>query len=441
MPSHTRRTAITGVGVVAPGGVTRDAFWETITAGRTATRRISFFDPAGFRSQIAAEADFDPVAAGLSEHERRRMDRYIQFAAAAALEAVDDAALLLDEEDRTASRIGTFDRGASMSIVLEDIDRDRMAVTLGSAVGGTMALEDGYVAVSDRGREWLVDPLYAPPFLYEGLIPSSLASEIALKFRAHGPAVVVSTGCTSGHRRDRLRRTSSSRTARPTSSSRGRRSPRSRRSRWRCFDAIKATSRRNDDPAHASRPFDRDRDGFVMGEGAAVLVLEEFDRACDRGAHIYCEVAGFASRCNAYHMTGLQPGRRCEMTEAIKDAMDQGRHRPEDIDYINAHGSGTKQNDRHETAAFKRALGEHAYKVPISSIKSMVGHSLGAIGAIEVAACALAIERGVVPPTANWEHRDPECDLDYAPREAREQPRRRRAARPWAAGSAASSPR
>ena len=182
-----------------------------------------------------------------------------------------------------------------------------------------------------------------------------------------------------------------------------------------CFDPIKATSRRNDDPGHASRPFDRDRDGFVMGEGGAVLILEELESALDRGAHVYCEVVGFASRGNAYHMTGLRP-EAYAMTEAIIDAMSQGGVKPEDIDYINAHGSGTKQNDRHETGAYKKTLGEHAYNIPISSIKSMVGHSLGAIGAIEMAACALAIDRNVVPPTANWENPDPECDLDYTPK-------------------------
>ena len=388
-----RRTAVTGVGVVAPGGPTRDEFWEQITAGRTATRKITMFDPSGFRSQIAAEVDFDPIAAGLSEHETRRQDRYIQFATSAGLQAWEDSALDADA-----------------------VDHDRMGVTLGSAVGGTMVLEDGYVAVSNRGKDWLVDPQYAPPFLYEGLIPSSLASEVALKFGAHGPSVVISTGCTSGidaigycHQMiqdgeaDIVIAGSAESGISPISMA--------------CFDPIKATSRRNDDAAHASRPFDRDRDGFVMGEGGAVLILEEIESAFERGAHIYCEVAGFASRGNAFHMTGLRPD-AFEMTEAILDAMRQGGIQPEDIDYINAHGSGTKQNDRHETSAYKNSLGDHAYNVPISSIKSMVGHSLGGIGAIEMAACALAIDRGVVPPTANYENPDPECDLDYTPKVA-----------------------
>ena len=158
-----------------------------------------------------------------------------------------------------------------------------------------------------------------------------------------------------------------------------------------------------------------------MGEGGAVLIFEEMQHALARGAHIYCELVGYATRGNAFHMTGLKPD-GLEMAEAITEALTQSGLAPEDVDYINAHGSGTKQNDRHETAAFKRSLGEHAYKVPISSIKSMVGHSLGAIGAIEMAACALAIDRGFVPPTANWENLDPECDLDYTPRVARHQP-------------------
>jgi minimal PKS ketosynthase (KS/KS alpha) len=322
------------------------------------------------------------------------MDRYIQFAVAAAMEATKDSALDLDQ-----------------------VDHDRMGVSLGSAVGGTMYLEEDYVAVSNRGKEWLVDPEYASSFLYHALIPSSLASEVAYKFGANGPAVVVSTGCTSGidaigyghqmiqdNEDDIVISGASESGISPISMA--------------CFDPIKATSHRNDDPEHASRPFDRDRDGFVMGEGGAVLILEEMESAKERGAHIYCEVAGFASRGNAYHMTGLKAD-GLDMAEAILDALQQANMKPENIHYINAHGSGTKQNDRHETAAYKLTLGEQAYKIPVSSIKSMIGHSLGGIGALEMAACALAIENGVIPPTANWENRDPECDLDYTPKVAR----------------------
>jgi minimal PKS ketosynthase (KS/KS alpha) len=187
-----------------------------------------------------------------------------------------------------------------------------------------------------------------------------------------------------------------------------------------CFDTIRATTANNDDPEHAAKPFDARRDGFVMGEGAAVLVLEELEHARRRGAEIYCEVTGYANRCNAFHMTGLRPD-GVEMAEAIRLALDQGRTDPDEVGYVNAHGSGTKQNDRHETAAVKLSLGPTARQVTMSSIKSMVGHSLGAIGSIEIAATALAVNRGVVPPTANYEVPDPECDLDYVPNTAREQ--------------------
>jgi minimal PKS ketosynthase (KS/KS alpha) len=390
----TRRTVVTGIGAVAPGGVGRAAFWDCITAGRTATRRITLFDSTGFRSQIAAECDFDPVAAGFEPNEIDRMDRSVQFAVVAASEAMKDCGLDLDR-----------------------VNRDRMGVTMGSAVGATVNLEKGYVCVSDHGKEWLVDPNRAGPYLYEALIPSSLASELAWRFGAHGPATVVSTGCTSGidgigyghyliqdGEADIVIAGASDAPVSPIAMA--------------CFDPIKATSTRNDDPAHASRPFDRTRDGFVMGEGSAVLILEEISHALARGAHIYCEVGGYASRGNAYHMTGLRPD-GLEMAEAIVDAMRQAGIQPLDIGYINAHGSGTKQNDRHETAAFKRSLGDQAYRIPISSIKSMIGHSLGSIGALEMATCALVIEWGVIPPTANYEVPDPECDLDYTPKVAR----------------------
>ncbi|GAA1873657.1 beta-ketoacyl-[acyl-carrier-protein] synthase family protein [Asanoa iriomotensis] len=392
----SRRTVVTGVGVVAPGGATRSAFWDMLTAGRTATRRITFFDPADFRSQIAAECDFDPRAAGLTPQEIHRSDRFAQFALVAADEAVKESGL-----------------------DLAAVDRDNLAVSIGSAVGATTRLEDEYVAVSDHGRHWQVDERYGSRFLYQALVPSSAATEVACRFGAHGPAAVISTGCTSGldaighgHQliedgdADVVIAGAADAPISPISMA--------------CFDAIRATSARNDDPEHASRPFDATRDGFVMGEGGAVLVLEELEHARRRGAEIFCEVAGFANRSNAFHMTGLRPD-GLEMAEAITESLNQARLDPTAVNYINAHGSGTKQNDRHETAAFKRSLGQHAYDVPVSSIKSMVGHSLGAIGAIELAACVLAIRYGVVPPTANLENKDPECDLDYVPKNAREQ--------------------
>jgi minimal PKS ketosynthase (KS/KS alpha) len=396
-PAGGRRTVVTGVGVVAPGGATRQQFWDCVTAGRTATRRITFFDPSPFRSQVAAECDFDAEAAGLTPRERRRSDRYVQFGMAAAAEALADSDIELDERMREIT-----------------------GVVMGSAVGGTTALEDEYVVASDYGEHWLVDPDCTMPFLYQALIPSSLAADIACRFQTHGPAQVISTGCTSGidaigyaHQviqdgeADVIIAGASDSPISPITLA--------------SFDAIKATSPENDDPEHASRPFDADRKGFILGEGCAVLILEELNHARARGARIYCELAGYATRGNAFHMTGLRPD-GAEMAESILDAMAQARLNPEDLHYISAHGSGTKQNDRHETAAFKRTLGQAAYGIPISSIKSMIGHSLGAIGAIEMATCALAMATSVVPPTANWATRDPECDLDYTPNTARERP-------------------
>ncbi|CAM3016643.1 beta-ketoacyl-[acyl-carrier-protein] synthase family protein [Saccharomonospora xinjiangensis] len=391
----TRRVAVTGLGVVAPGGAGVRAFWDLLTTGTTATRGITLFDPSGFRSRIAAECDFDPLAEGLDPADVARLDRHVQFGLVAAREAVDDSGLELDA-----------------------VDPWRVGVSMGTAVGSTIRLERGYVEVSGGGAEWLVDPGRADPFLYHALVPSTLAAEVADAHGARGPVRTVSTGCTSGldavgygamavedGAADVVIAGAADAPISPITVA--------------CFDAIKATSTRNDEPARASRPFDALRDGFVLGEGAAVLVLEELGRARRRGARVYCEVAGFATFGNAYHMTGLT-AEGAELARAVTAALRAAKADPREVGYVNAHGSSTKQNDRHETAAVKRSLGEHAYRTPMSSIKSMIGHSLGAIGSLELVACVLAIDTGMVPPTANYEHRDPECDLDYVPREARE---------------------
>nr|QED93112.1 Beta-ketoacyl synthase alpha [Streptomyces sp.] len=391
----SRRAVITGIGVVAPGGVGKDAFWEVLVAGRSKTRNITLFDPSGFRSRIAAEVDFDPMASGLTHQEIRRMDRAAQFAVVCAREAL-----------------------AGSGLDLAALDPGTLGVSIGSAVGCTMSLEEEYQVLSDSGRRWLVDHTYGVPHLYEQMVPSTLAVEVARDVGAQGPVSLTSTGCTSGldavgHGVQLITEGSAEvvfagATDAPLSPITS-----------ACFDAIKATSPDNDDPEHASRPFDAERRGFVLGEGAAVMVIEEYQAAKARGAKIYGEIAGYARRSNAFHMTGLKPDGR-EMAAAIRASLAEARLNPDDIDYINAHGSGTKQNDRHETAAFKSSLGRRAYEVPVSSIKSVVGHSLGAIGSIEIAACALALDRQVVPPTANLHHADPECDLDYVPLTARE---------------------
>lgn len=391
----SRRVVITGIGVVAPQGIGQKAFWDLLSNGRTATRSISSFDASRFRSRIAAECDFDPIQEGLSQQQIRRTDRAAQLALVSTRECVADSGL-----------------------DLAALDPGRIGVVIGSAVGCTMGLEEEYAVVSDGGARWLVDHEYAVPHLFNYFVPSSISTEVAWEVAAEGPVSLVSTGCTSGldavGRGAQLIREGSAEvviagaTDAPISPI-----------TVACFDAIKATSARNDDPEHASRPFDRSRNGFVLGEGSAMFVLEELGRARRRGARIYAEVAGFASRSNAFHMTGLRPD-GIEMAEAIGTALRRAAKQPADLDYINAHGSGTKQNDRHETAAFKRSLGAEAYRLPISSIKSMVGHSLGAIGSIEIAASLLAMEYGLVPPTANLHEPDPECDLDYVPLQARE---------------------
>lgn len=391
----SRTAVITGIGVRAPGSRDREGFWAMLLDGRTATRRVSFFDPSPYRSQVAAECEFDPAAEGLSRREQRRMDRATQFAVAAAREAVRDSGL-----------------------VLADLDPYRTGVSIGSAVAAATSLEREYLVLSDGGRTWEVDEEYLSPHMFDYLCPAAMPAEVAWSVDAQGPVTMVSDGCTSGidcigtavdlirdGKADVVIAGASDTPITPIVLA--------------CFDAIKATTPHNETPETASRPFDQSRAGFVLAEGAAMFVVEELSAARARGATIYAAISGYATRLNAYHMTGLKADGR-EMAEAIRVALQESKAHPTDVDYVNAHGSGTKQNDRHETAAYKRALGEHAYEVPISSIKSMVGHSLGAIGSIELAACALAIQRQAVPPTANLYTKDPECDLDYVPLTARE---------------------
>ncbi|MCO1580346.1 beta-ketoacyl-[acyl-carrier-protein] synthase family protein [Crossiella sp. SN42] len=387
--------AVTGIGVVAPGGVGVPQFWDLLTAGRTATRPISLFDATGFRSRIAAECDFDPRRHGLSKEQARDLDRVAQFALAAARESIVDSGL-----------------------DFPSLAPERLGVVLGSAVGNTTRLEQHYLEVSDFGRNWQVDAAKAEEHLYDYLVPSSICREVAWLCGAEGPVSLISTGCTAGldavaHGAALIAEGSAEVVL--AGAAEAPISPIT----VACFDAIRATSPNNEEPAQASRPFDGRRDGFVLGEGAAVLVLEEAGSARRRGARIYAEISGFANRGNAFHMTGLKPDGR-ELAEALRTALDRARTDPAAVNYVNAHGSGTQQNDVHETAAVKTVLGAHAYRTPMSSIKSMVGHSLGAIGSIELAACALALHHQVIPPTANLAVPDPRCDLDYVPREARQ---------------------
>ncbi|MCO1575096.1 beta-ketoacyl-[acyl-carrier-protein] synthase family protein [Crossiella sp. SN42] len=394
----SRRVVITGLSVLAPGSTDTEGFWAMITQGRSAIRRITAFDPSAFRSQVAGEIDFDPLAHGFRRREARRLDRASLFAVTCARRALAQSGTTLGDT----------------------VPPERVGVSIGTAVGSATSIEREYVVLSDEGREWLVDENYASRHLFDYFTPGSMARETAWAVGAEGPVGVLSAGCTSGidavghayqliqdGAADVMVAGATDAPITPIAVS--------------CFDAIKATTRRNDDPVRASRPFDRTRDGFAIAEGAAVLVLEEHGHALRRGAEILAEITGYATHCNAHHMTGLARDGH-EMSRAIDTALAEARRPPTALGYVNAHGSGTKQNDRHETAAIKRSLGQHAYRVPVSSIKSMIGHSLGAIGAIEVATCVLTLQHDLVPPTANLHEPDPECDLDYVPLAARETP-------------------
>lgn len=394
-----RRVAITGIGVIAPCEPGRAAFWSLITSGESGVRRISRFDPKQFRSQIAGECNIEDDAIVIQELEDSEdssvIDRSIRLAIAATDEAFNDA----------------FGGGYETSSI-----SDRMGISYGSAVGGCLRMVELFNHFTDGGKHWLCPFDGKDEALFEGLLPSTLGVYLADRYHVNGPVSVVSAGCTSGLdavgqgaamiRRGESDIVIAGGTDAPLS-------PITVAS----FDAIKATSPSNETPEEASRPFDAKRNGFVLAEGAATLVLENLENARARGAHVYAEVTGFARTTNGYHMTGLS-NEGLELAEAISKALLEAGIKPEQIDYVNAHGSSTQQNDVHETAALKKALGKHARHVPISSIKSSTGHSLGAVGAIEIAACALAIAENLVPPTINYKIPDERCDLNYVPNTA-----------------------
>lgn len=394
-----RRVVITGVGVVAPGGLGKEAFWSLLTSGSSACDTITLVDDLGrFRSHMAGEVQsWDPSAHGLSEDECATLDRHIQFALVAAAEAWQDAGLI----------------GRSP-------DPYQLGVAVGTAIGSSSLLEREYFVVSRGATDFNLAPDLAASYLFTAFTPSSLSATVASRVGAHGPVVTISSGCTAGMDAvaqgvEWIRQGDATMVL--AGGSEAGICPINMAS----FDLIKATSPRNEEPRVASRPFDGSRNGFVLAEGCAFLLLEDFEAACARGARIYAEIRGYGSAMNAFHMTGL-PAHGLDMVQAIRAALDDAGVAPGEIQYINAHGSSTPQNDLHETNAFKMVWGEAAYQVPVSSIKSMVGHSLGAIGAIELVACALCLERASIPPTINYTTPDPACDLDYVPNVSRAAP-------------------
>lgn len=394
-----KRVVVTGIGVVAPGGVGRESFWNTLITGKSACNLATNIEHIErFRSHMVGGIfDWNPTASGLSEDQVAHFDRHIQFALVAVAEAWADSGL-----DRSL------------------LDATRLGVSAGTAIGSTPRLEQEYLAVSSNATEFVVNPLLATPYLYHAVSPATVSAVIASNFEIHGPVVTVSSGCTAGI--DAVAQAFEwIRDGEVEIALAGAAEAGICPINMASFDAIKGTSPRNDEPTNASRPFDGSRNGFVLGEGGAFLLLEELESAQRRQAHIYAEITGYGSALNAYHMTGLQRD-GLDMAQAITAALEEAQTAKNDVQYINAHGSSTIQNDLHETSAFKAVWGEQAYKIPISSIKSMIGHSLGAIGAIEIAACALIIDRGIIPPTINYHVPDPQCDLDYVPNVARKQP-------------------
>jgi 3-oxoacyl-[acyl-carrier-protein] synthase II len=383
-----RRVVVTGIGLVTPLGIGLEKTWKALCAGESGIARITRFDPTDYPTQIAGEVkDFDP-AAFIEKKEIKKMDLFIHFAVGAAQLAAEDAGLKVTSEN--AERVGVY---------------------IGSGIGGLSSIETYHKVLQDKG------PDRVSPFFIPMTIINLASGQVAIRLGARGPNSCAVTACATGNNcigdafrliqrgdADVMVAGGAEAAVTPLGVA--------------GFGAARALSRRNDEPTRASRPFDRDRDGFVLGEGAGVLVLEELEVATRRGARIYAEIVGYGMTADAYHITAPpdngEGAVRC-MELAIRDA----GVAKEDIGYINAHGTSTFA-DKVETMAIKQVFGERAYRIPVSSTKSMTGHLLGAAGGIEAAFSVLAIHRGLLPPTINLEHPDPECDLDYVPGRARE---------------------
>ena len=388
VPNSSRRVVVTGLGVVHGLGHNVDAFWASLLAGKPGVGRITHFDPSDLACQIGAEVRDWDVTQHMDAKEARRNDRYTHFGFVAAKQAVHDAGLEMAKEDG-----------------------DRVGVIIGSGIGGMLTYETQLRVLAERG------PRKVSPFTIPSLIGNMCSGLVAIEYGARGPNFGVVSACATGThalgeaahaiRRgdvDVMIAGGSEAAITPFS--------------YASFCSMKAMSTRNDDPAHASRPFDAQRDGFVMGEGSGVLVLESLEHARARGARIYCELAGYAATCDAFHITQPDPeGKGLSM--AMKRALASAGAVPGQIDYINAHGTSTPYNDKFETLAIKKVFGDHAAKLAISSTKSMTGHLLGAAGGIESVICVKTIQTGRIAPTINLVEPDPDCDLDYVPNTAR----------------------
>ena len=385
-----KRVVVTGIGAITPIGIGKDEFWQALLAGKSGIGPITRFDATDYTTRVAGEVkDFEP-SNYIDKKEAKRMDRCTQFAVAAARMAFEDSGLDLEKADR--SRIG---------------------VVVGTGIGGIDTLHEQYKTLFDKG------PGRISPFFVPMMIANMAAGQTSITFGLQGPSTCVVTACATGTNSigdafkiiqrgdaDAMVAGGTEACISPAAVA--------------GFCAMKAMSTHNEEPSKASRPFEKGRDGFVMGEGAGIVILESLEHALARGAHIYAEISGYGFNADAYHITapapeGVQAAKCMEM--AIKDA----GLAPKDISYINAHGTSTPLNDKNETLAIKSLFGDHAYKLAVSSIKSMTGHLLGAAGGIEAIASVLSVANDMVPPTINYETPDDELDLDYVPNEARQQ--------------------
>lgn len=380
---------MTGLSAVTSIGLNKEEFWSNLISGRSGVSLIEAFDTTEFTTKFGGEIkNFDP-SAFIDRKRLKRMDRTSQLAVAAAKMAVEDAGIdpLCNGPDRTG-------------------------VVIGTAMGGKGYILEQHEILMTKG------PMRINPFTALASFPDACASNVSIELGVTGPSFSIATACSSasdacGYAFDAIR--SGALDFLIMGGAEASMYP----GILACFCVARAVSTRNDDPAGASRPFSRDRDGFVLGEGAGMLVLEEYEHAVKRGAHIYAEILGHGMTCDAYHMTAPHPEGK-EAIRAMKIALNTAQINPDQIDYVNAHGTSTPLNDKTETMIIKQVLGDHAYKIPVSSTKSMIGHLIGAAGSVELIATLLSMERGVVHPTINYSVSDPECDLDYVPNEARE---------------------
>ena len=383
-----RRVVITGLGVVAPNGVGKRAFWDALKRGQSGIRRITRFDPRAFPTQFAGEVDFDPAKFILPK-KIKRMDRTSHLAVSAAKMAVEDA-----------------------NLEIAGTNPERIGVMIGTAMAGHGMILEQHNAFLQKG------PMRIGTFTAIASFPDAPSSQISIELGIKGPSFSIATACSSasdaiGYAFNAIRNRdldiiimggADSPIFSPILAA---------------FCVLRALSKRNDSPTKASRPFDKTRDGFVLGEGAGILILEDLEHALKRNAHIYGEILGFGMTCDAYHMTKPEPSGK-QAIRALRNALEDANVRPEDIEYVNAHGTSTPLNDKNETFILKEVFGSHAHKLAVSSMKSMIGHLIGAAGSVELVGGLMALEEGIIPPTINYEHPDPDCDLDYVPNKARE---------------------